>query len=81
MKTTTNIGWKTAINQGKNISITLDNGIAESDMEVVNIEVEHDDFGTPYVPADRVMELLQILAKEAQKHPLQNLYAFDNYNY
>ena len=77
----TNIGWETAINQGKTISIMLDSVQDTSDMKTVNIEVEHDDFGTPYVPADRVVELLKLLAKEMQNYPLQNLYIVDKYNY
>ena len=76
---TTNIGCKTAINNGKCISMMLDNGT--NDMALVKIEVEYDDFGTPYIPADRVMDLLQILKTEMQEHPLQNLYSSDEYNY
>lgn len=76
---TTNIGWKTAINQGKCISMMLDNGT--NDMAVVKVEVEHDDFGTPYIHADKVTELLRILAKEMQNRPLRNLYVSDEYNY
>ena len=76
---TTNIGWKTAINNGNCISIMLDHGT--DNMELVKVEVEHDDFGTPYIPADRVMDLLQILKTEMQEHPLQNLYMSDEYNY
>lgn len=78
---TKNIGWKTAINQGKCISIMLDNGTGTNDMALVKVEVEHDDFGTPYIHADKVTELLRILAKEMQNRPLQNLYVSDEYNY
>ena len=76
----TNIGWETTINQGKCITVMTDN-IDDNNMKVIKIEVEHDDFGTPYIHADKVTELLQILAKEAQEHPLQNLYVSDEYNY
>lgn len=76
----TNIGWKTVINQGKCITVMTDN-IDDNDMKVIKVEVEHDDFGTPYIHADKVIELLQILKTEMQNRPLQNLYISDEYNY
>lgn len=75
----TNIGWATTINNGNCISIGIDNGT--NDMKVVKVEVDHDDFGTPYIHADKVTELLQILKAEMQEYPLQNLYVVDEYNY
>lgn len=48
-------------------------------MEQIRVEVSCDDYGTPYVLAEHVMEILNCLAKKSQNHPIQNLYTFNNY--
>lgn len=50
-------------------------------MEGIDLEVSHDEYGTPVVLADQVMQLLEILAEKMQGRPIQNIYPSDNYNY
>lgn len=50
-------------------------------MEQIRVEVSCDDYGTPYVLAEDVMTLLNLMAKKMQNCPLQNLYVSDAYNY
>ena len=51
------------------------------EMEQIKIEVRYDDYGTAYVFADDLMELLDTLSKKMRERPLQDIYAFDEYNY
>ena len=48
-------------------------------MEQIRVAVQYNDYGTPYVLAEHVMEILNCLAKKSQNHPIQNLYTFNNY--
>lgn len=73
-------GSTAVIENSNNISMVLLH-LNDDDDDVFKIAVDRDDWGTPYVPAERLMDVLKTLAKTMTETPLEGLYVANNYNY